>query len=56
MRPLQQRVTHNNTSINNRLHATKRLTQPKRLVGKIVNIAKKQDNYHTPKGLKEKDK
>ena len=38
-RPLQRGVTHNITSINNRLHAAKRLTQPKRLVGKIVNIA-----------------
>ena len=26
----------------------------KRLVGKIVNIAKKQDNYQTLKGLTEK--
>ena len=40
MRPLQRRVTHNNTSANNRLHAVKRLTQPKRLVGKIVNNSK----------------
>ena len=40
MRPLQRRVTHNNTSANNRLHAAKRLTQPKRLVRKIVNNSK----------------
>ena len=54
MRPLQRRVTHNNTSINKRLHAAKRLTQTKRLVGKIANIAKNQDNYQTLKGLTEK--
>ena len=42
--------------MNNRPHAAKQLTRPERLVGKIVNIARKQDNYHTFKGLKEKDK
>ena len=42
--------------MNNRPHAAKRLTQPERLVGEIISIAKKQDNYHTFKGLKEKDK
>ena len=36
-RSLQRRVTHNNTSANNRLHTAKRLTQPKRPVRKIVN-------------------
>ena len=53
-KPLQQRLTHNNTSINTRLHAAKRLTQPKRLIGEIVDIAKKQDNYQALKGLTEK--
>ena len=42
--------------MNNRPHAAKRLTGPERLVGKVANIARKQDNYHTFKGLKEKDK
>ena len=42
--------------MNNRPHAAKWLTWPKQLVGKIVNIAKKQGNCHTLKGLKEKDK
>ena len=37
------RVTHNITSINNRAHAARRLTQPKRPIGEIVNIVKKQD-------------
>ena len=40
MRPLQRRVTHDITSMNNRPHAAKRLTQPKRLVRKIVNNSK----------------
>ena len=56
MRPLQQRVTHITTSINTRRHAAKRLTQPKRLIRKIVDISKKQDNYQALKGLTEKDK
>ena len=42
--------------MNNRPHAAKRLTRPEQLVGKIANIARKQDNYQTFKGLKEKDK
>ena len=54
MRPLQQRVTH--ISTNNRLYAAKRLTQAKRLVGKIVNNSKEARQLPHMQRVKRKDK